>query len=342
MAEVVERRERVTFREAARRAIRYENATLGIILAAIMAGFAGATGGKTIRINNLKMVLVQGATMGIAGIGQSFTILTKGIDLSPAGVAFGTSAIGASMMTTQMWQNKFFSYPVPIYVGIPLMMLFGIGFGAISGLLVSRIGIPPLIATLGVWQIAYGTGFLVTGGFTITRMVKPLTFFGQGFLAKQFFGGFPVAGIIWIVVGIITYFVVHHTSYGRAVFATGGNPVMAWLSGVNVKNTQLSVYIISAVLATLGGLIRLARVMSLSESSYIGLELQSIASAVVGGTSLAGGKGSIVGVVLGGLIISVILNGQTVLNADPFTESMTMGLLVVTAVAVDFWRRGGR
>lgn len=117
---------------------------------------------------------------------------------------------------------------------------------------------------------------------------------------------------------------------------------MAWLSGVNVKNTQLSVYIISAFLATLGGLVRLSRVMSLSESSYIGLELQSIASAVVGGTSLAGGKGNILGVVIGGLIISVILNGLTVLNADPFTESMVLGLLIVAAVGIDFWRRGGR
>jgi len=342
MAEVVERRERVTFREVARRAIRYENATLAIILAAIVAGFAGVTAGRTIRIDNMKMMLVQGATMGIAGIGQSFTILTAGIDLSPSGMAFATSAIGASMMTTQMWQNKFFSYPVPIYIGVPLMMLFGIAFGALSGWLISRIGIPPLIATLGVWQITYGAGFLVTGGFTITRMVKPLTFFGQGFLLKQFFGGFPVAGIMWIVIGIIAYFVLHHTSYGRAVFAAGGNPVMAWLSGVNVKNIQLSVYIVSAFLATIGGLIRLARVMSLSESSYLGLELQSIATAVVGGTSLAGGKGNIVGVVIGGLIISVILNGMTVMNADPFTESMIMGLVIVIAVGIDFWRRGRR
>jgi ribose/xylose/arabinose/galactoside ABC-type transport system permease subunit len=241
-----------------------------------------------------------------------------------------------------MWQNKFFSYPVPLYIGVPLMMLIGIGFGAISGLLISRIGIPPLITTLGVWQIAYGTGFLVTGGFTITRMIKPLTFFGQGFLAKGFFGGFPVAGIIWIVVGIIAYFVVHYTSYGRAVFAAGGNPTMAWLSGVNVKNIQFSVYVVSAFLATLGGLIRTARVMSLSESSFAGIELQSIATAVVGGTSLAGGKGNIFGVVLGGLIIAVILNGLTVMNADPFTESMILGLLIVVAVGVDFWRRRGR
>lgn len=338
MAEVAERRERGTARDIARRVLRYENATLGIILAAVIGGMAVATGGKSVRLQNIRMILVTGATMGVGAIGQLFVMLTGGIDLSVAGMAFGTSSLGASMMTTELWRNLWvakygFTEPASIWVGIPAMLAMGIGLGAMSGLLVSRIGIPPFIVTLGMWQVAHGTGFMITGGFTIPHLIDPLRFFGQRFIF-----GFPVAGIIWIVVGVIAYFILQYTSYARFVYASGSNPVSAWLSGVNVKNTQLSVYIISGFLAALGGLIRTARVMSVSDSSYEGLELQTIACTVIGGTSLFGGKGTVIGTVLGALIIAVILNGMTIMLANPFLESLILGVIVIGAVAVDYWR----
>jgi len=340
MAEVTERRERASFRDIVRRVFRYENATLGIILAVITGIFAVATGGKSIAVRNMKMVVVEGATMGVGAIGQLFVILTAGIDLSVAGMAFGTSALGASMMCTELWRNILvtqnilgYTGPASIWVGIPAMLAMGAGLGAISGLVVSRIGVPPFIATLGMWQVAHGVGFLITGGFTIPHLIDPLRFFGQGFIY-----GFPVAGIIWIAVGASAYFVLHYTSYARSVYATGSNPVSAWLSGVNVKNTQLSVYMISGFTAALGGLIRTARVMSVSYSSFDFLELQTIAAAVIGGVSLFGGKGTVIGVVLGALVIAVILNGMTLKFADPFLESLVLGVIVIAAVAVDYWR----
>ena len=340
MAEVTERRKRGTARDIARRVFRYENATLGIILAAIMGIFAVVTGGKTIAVRNMKMVVVEGATMGVGAIGQMFVLLTGGIDLSVAGMAFATSALGSSMMCTELWRNIMvtqnilgYTGPASIWVGVPAMLAMGVGLGAISGLFVSRVGIPPFIVTLGMWQVAHGIGFLITGGFTIPHLIDPLRFFGQGFIY-----GFPVAGIIWIVVGVIVYFVLHYTSYSRFVYATGSNPVSAWLSGVSVKNTQLSVYIISGFTAALGGLIRTARVMSVSYSSFDFLELQTIAAAVIGGVSLFGGKGTVIGVVLGALVISVVLNGMTILRADPFLESLILGVIVIAAVAVDYWR----
>ena len=336
MAEVTERRERGTARDIARRVFRYENAALGIVLAAIIAVLAVVTGGKSIAISNMKMVVVEGATMGVGAIGQMFVLLTGGIDLSVAGMAFGTSALGGALMTTQLWQN-IIGYPAPIWQGVPAMLAMGVGLGAISGLFVSRIGVPPFIATLGMWQIAHGIGFLITGGFTVARMVDPLRFFGMGFIH-----GFPVAGIIWIVVGAVVYFVLAYTTFARSTYATGSNPVSAWLSGVNVKNTQLSVYMISGFMAALGGLIRTARVMSVSYSSFDFLELQTIAAAVIGGVSLTGGKGTVIGVVLGALVISVILNGMTILRADPFLESLILGVIVIAAVGIDYWRRRER
>ena len=358
MVEMVERPRSFTDRakDIARRVIRHENAAIGIVLAAIIAGMAFFTGGKSIRIGNMKMVLVEGSTMGICAIGQMFVLLTAGIDLSIAGVAFGTSALGSAMMTTQLWQNLFVKFetlsflghlaPTPIWMGIPAMLALGAGLGLISGMFVSRVGVPAFIATLGMWQIAHGIGFLITGGYTLRRMVDPLPFFGQGWVAQALIpgrpAGFPVAGIIWILVGVVAYFVLHYTNYGRAVYATGGNPVMAWLSGINVKATQLSVFIISGCLATLGGLIRTSRVMSVSFASFNMLELQSIAAAVVGGVSLFGGRGTVIGVVLGGLIIAVIMNGTSILGADPFIESTVLGVLIIAAIAIDAWRRGGR
>ena len=341
MAEVTERRERGTARDIARRVFRYENATLGIILAALIGILAVVTGGKSIAVRNMKMVLVEGATMGVGAIGQLFVMLTAGIDLSVAGIAFGTSALGASMMCTELWRNIMvtqnilgYTAPASIWVGVPATLAMGVGLGAISGLVVSRIGVPPFIATLGMWQVAHGTGFMITGGFTIPHLIDPLRFFGQGFIY-----GFPVAGIIWIAVGVIAYFVLNYTSYARFIYASGSNPVSAWLSGVSVKNTQFSVYMISGFTAALGGLIRTARVMSVSYSSFDGLELQTIAAAVIGGVSLFGGKGTVIGVVLGALIIAVILNGMTLKLADPFLESLVLGVIVIAAVAIDYWRR---
>jgi fructose transport system permease protein len=333
----VERRRKSDSRSVARRIFRHENATLVIILAALIAGMAIATGGKSAALRNMKMVLVETSTMGICAIGQAFVILTGGIDLSVAGIAFGTSALGSAMMTTQPFQ-QILGHAAPIWQGIPAMLALGAGLGAISGLVVSRIKVPGLIATLGVWQIAHGVGFFITGGFTITRMVAPLKFFGQGFIPE---GGFPVAGIILIAVAVICYFVWHHTVYGQSVFATGGSPGTAYLSGVKVQRMQLSVYIISGLLAALGGTIRTARVMSVSYSSFDGLELQSIAAAVIGGMSLFGGKGNMVGVVLGALMIGVIRNGMSILGADPFLESTVLGVLVILFVGIDTWRRKG-
>jgi ribose/xylose/arabinose/galactoside ABC-type transport system permease subunit len=340
MAEVTERRERGTARDIARRVLRYENATLGIILASVMGALAVATGGKTIAVRNMKMVVVEGATMGVGAIGQMFVILTAGIDLSVAGMAFATSALGSSMMCTELWRNILvtqnilgYTGPASIWVGVPAMLAMGVGLGAISGLVVSRVGVPPFIATLGMWQVAHGVGFLITGGFTIPHLIDPLRFFGQRFIYC-----FPVAGIIWIVVAAVVYFVLRYTTYARSVYATGSNPVSAWLSGVNVKNTQLSVYMISGFTAALGGLIRTGRVMSVSYTSFDFLELQTIASAVIGGASLFGGKGTLIGVVLGALVITVILNGMTILRADPFLESLVLGVIVIAAVAIDYWR----
>jgi len=335
MAEMAEQKGKTSFRDIARRVIRHEDATLALVLVGIILGMGAATGWRSTAIRNIKQVIVATSATGVSAIGQAFVILTAGIDLSVAGVAFGTSALGGSLMTN-MAVRSILGYAAPLWQGVPAMLAMGAGFGVLSGLVVSRIGMPPLIATLGMWQIAHGTGFSITRGFTITRMIDSLKFVGQGSIL-----GFPVPGIIFIAVAAVAYFVWHHTTYGKSIFATGSNPGTAYLSGINVKNIKLSVYIISGILFALAGLIFTARVMSVSYASFQGMELKSIASAVVGGMSLAGGKGSIIGVVIGSFIIGIITNGMNILGADPFLEGTVLGVLVLAAVGLDFWRRKG-
>ena len=333
MAEVVEQKAKVGFKELAKRVARHHDATLFFILLAIIFGMGGATGGRSLLLRNVKQVIVATSATGLSAIGQAYVILTAGIDLSVAGVAFSTSALGGALMTNMLVRN-IIGYQMPVWQGIPIMLAMGAGFGLISGLLVTRIGMPPLIATLGIWQIGHGIGFQITRGFTITRMAEGLKDIGQGSVL-----GFPVPGIIFIVIAAVSYFIWQHTVYGKSVFAVGGNPAAAYLAGVKVKNIKLSVYVISGLLFAMAGLIYTTRVMSVSYQSFAGMELQSIAAAVVGGMSLAGGTGSILGVVFGAFIIGVITNGMNILGADPFLEGTVLGVLVLLSVGIDFWRK---
>ena len=145
--------------------------------------------------------------------------------------------------------------------------------------------------------------------------------------------------VILIVVAVIAYFFLNHTTYGKSIYAVGSNPVSAWISGVNVKNIQFSVYAISGFLAGLAAFVMLGRIMLSSMRSLIGLEIDTIAAATVGGISLAGGIGNLIGVLIGNLIIGVINNAMTVLGADAAVIGITKGSIIIGAVTIDFLRR---
>jgi ribose/xylose/arabinose/galactoside ABC-type transport system permease subunit len=309
----------------------FEEIVLLIILGAVIAIMNVITGGKSIAPANMRHVLVQSAGRGVAAIGQAFVMLTRGIDVSTAGIAFASSALGATMMTTQPWQNIFGATPAPVYAGTPAMLFYGLGLGALTGLLVAKVNVPPLIATLGMWQIGWGLGFVRTGGFTVTRMPASFVYFGQGQVA-----GFPVPGIIFITVAVVAFLVLTFTTYGKSVYATGGNPVMAYLTGIRINLILVSVYAISGLMASLGGLITTARVNSVSDGSFVGLELDSIAAAAIGGISLAGGRGNLIGVVIGVFILGFINNGLSIIGAPPFLEGLIKGLIILVAVIVDY------
>ena len=311
----------------------HENTPLAIFLAALIAASGAVTKGLSVRPANMANILANSSVRGLGAIGETFVILVTGIDLSIGGVGKFASVIGASMMT-QAAHLSIVSHPAPIFVGMLATVLVGLGFGALNGLGTARIMVPALITTLAMWKIADGFTYVVTHGRNITNLPDALGFFGTGKI-----GGIPVLVIVFVVVAILAYFVLNYTRYGRAIYAIGGNSVSAWLSGINVRQMVFSVYLICGLLAGLAATLTTARTLSASFQTLTGFELDAIAAAVVGGISLMGGRGNIIGTVLGNVVIGVVNNMMAILGAKPTVQGIGKGAIIFIAVAVDVWRR---
>lgn len=318
-------------RDAAKLLFRNENATLGMVLVAVIFIMGYITKGLSLALMNMKNVLMQSSVRGLGAIGEAFVILNAGIDVSIGGVGLFCAVLGAAVMTDS--QYNIIGTPLPLALGLLIMLMAGVGWGAINGSSVSRIGMPALIVTLAMWEISTGASFVVTKGISIPRLPKGLAFFASDV------AGVPVPAIIFAVAAVVGYFVLNHTTFGREMYAVGGNPVSSWLSGIKVKNVTFSAYVISGFLAGLAAIITTARLMSASMKSMMGLELDAIASVVVGGISLTGGRGNLIGVIIGVLIIGVVNNGMSILGASPDLQRIVKGVIIFTAVAVDFLRR---
>ena len=334
MAEIRERRKdfQAQARVVAKRLFRHENAVLVVILVIMVAVMAGLTGGRSISLTNVRNVLLNSATRGVAAVGQAFVILTAGIDLSVGGLALMCALLGAKLVTER--PEHLLAYPAPLSLAIPLMLLTGVGIGAVNGTLVSRVHVPPLIVTLSMWIMSRGGGLIISEGHHIMGIPRSIAFFGQGYIV-----GVPVPVITFIVIAVVAYFVLNYTTFGRSVYVVGGNPVSAHLSGINVPRILFSVYLISGFMAAVAGLITLSRNLMATNLMVSGLELDSIASVVVGGVSLFGGRGNLIGVVIGVIIIGIISNGMIVMAIDPALQELVKGSVIFAAVAADTLRR---
>lgn len=335
MAEIVERPRgyRNTAREIAKRFFRHENAILVVVLIALIGGMAVVTKGLTASRVNIFNILLQSSIRGVASVGQALVVLSAGIDLSVAGVGLFCATLGSTLMTLDP-TISIVSNPYSIYTAIPIMLLVGACWGVINGSTISRLGMPALIVTIAMWEVSKGAAFVLNRGRMIHPLPDNLAFLGAGNVA-----GVPVPVIIFIAVAVIAYFVLYHTTFGRSVYAVGGNPVAAWLTGINVKNVLFTLYVISGFLAGLAGVIMTARCMSSSMQTLSGLELDTIASVFIGGISMTGGKGNLIGVIIGVLIIGVINNAMSVLGAGAAIQSVVKGAIIIIAVAIDCLRR---
>ena len=310
-----------------------ENVVLGILLVSLVAGFAVMTGGALISIDGVNTVLTQSSIRGLAAIGQAFVVLTGNIDLSLYGIGILATLIGATTMTSKLHLN-ILGRVLPAYIGGPLILVVGLGMGAINGLLVSRVAIPSLIATLGMWWLSYGLAHHIGGGYTHTLFPPSLALIGQTSIA-----GVRTPIIIFFVAIAVAYLVLHYTRFGRNVYAVGGNRVSAYLAGINVKLVEFMVFVISGFCAGVAALVLESRMMSAGIRNLRGLEIDSIAAVTVGGVSLFGGKGSIIGVLMGVLIIGVLDSSLSMLGASHEVINISKGAIIIGAVSADQYFR---
>ncbi|MCH8215239.1 MAG: ribose ABC transporter permease [Planctomycetes bacterium] len=272
-------------------------------------------------VPNIVNVLRQISINAILAIGVTYVILTGGIDLSLGSIVAITGVLAAT-----------FAHPdthpliVPLLIGVS----GGILIGVFNGLVITRFKVAPFIATLGMMTIARGGALIISGGRPVSNLTDSFNFIGGGDLF-----GCPLPILILAGVFLFSYFILKNTTLGRYIYAVGGNEEAARASGINVTKTRITAYAICSGLAGLAGIIQASRITTGQPNAGISYELDAIAAVVIGGTSLAGGIGSVAGTVLGALIIGVINNGLDLLNVPSYYQQVVKGLIIIGAVILD-------
>jgi ribose transport system permease protein len=303
---------------------------VGVIIPLVVAFILFAFNSKVfLTAPNIMNVFRNASFVYITAIGMTFLIISGAFDLSVGSIYAFAGVFAGILMTSG----------VPVPLAILLATLFsGILFGGINGFFVQRIGLPPLLATLGTMNIARGIVTGVQKGIPVYPLPDSFDAIGQGSLFKGTAFQVPFVVLIAISLGIIAAFVLRKTVYGRMVCAVGGNIETARLAGIPTKKVAFSVYILVSSLASFAGILIASRMGSAQPNVGIGYELQVIASVVIGGTSLAGGAGTIIGTFLGSLFMAVISNGMTLIKVSPFWQQLVLGIVLLIACSLDTLR----
>lgn len=291
-----------------------------LLIFIVLCVIAGFLSDVFFTMSNVMNVLRQVSIIAIIASGMTLIILLAGIDLSVGAVMAFSGAILAGAFTAG-W---------PLWIAILAALAVGLLFGLVNGFFVARFGIPSFIVTLAVMVIARGATLVYTKGYPLVVSNEPYRFIGSG----RFFG-IPIPIIIMFIVFGLMYWMLKYTSFGRYIFAIGGNEETAILSGINVKAIKIAVFGISGLLSALSAIIYTSRLMSAQPTAGTGIELDAIAAVIIGGTSLSGGKGTVVGTLIGALIMGVLDNILNLMNVSPFYQSIAKGLVILIAVLVD-------
>ncbi len=276
---------------------------------------------------NLVNLLRQASLWSIIAVGQTFVIITAGIDLSVGAVIGFAGVIMAMLMQAG----------VPILLAVLVTLLVGVAIGLFHGFGIMRMGLPPFIMTLATLTALRGLGYIITNGAPISGFPDAFTDF-----SVESFLGIPTLFWMVILVAAPAYVLLHHSRFGRYLFAIGSNPEAARLSGVNIPRMIYSAYVLSATFAAFAGILTASRIGVAIAGTGEGWELQSIASSVIGGTSLFGAVGSVPGPLLGAMLISTINNGANLLNVNSFWQRVITGGLIIVIVYLDQLRRRRR
>lgn len=299
--------------------------TLGPLVALLIAGvFFTTQSDRFLTGPNLSLVVQQVMVVGTLGIGQTLVILTAGIDLSNGAVM----ALGTVVMTS-LAVNAGVPAPIAIVIGL---LVCG-AFGVLNGLLVTRLRLPPFIVTLGTLNIAFALTHIYSHEQTISNLPDIMTFFGNTFRLGE--TNVTYGSVLTVVLFVIAWYVLAHTATGRHVYALGNNPEAARLSGINTRRLLLGVYTVAALIYGLAGLLLVARTSVGDPNAGQTDNLDSITAVVLGGTSLFGGRGGVIGTLIGALIVGVFRNGLQLIGVASIYQVLITGILVILAVAVD-------
>ena len=281
---------------------------------------------------NLLAIVDRIVVIAVIAIGMTMVIITGGIELS-VGSMVAFSAVISTVFMKKMGGLE--ASPMVVLTGFTIAVLSCAVVGLFTGLLVSKCNIAPFIATLGVMMIARGLAFMITGGFSVYQVPTSLAWLGQGRSL-----GIPNTVILLVILYTIAHIFMSRTAMGRRIYAVGGNKEAARLSGVPVALVLTLVYIVCGICAGLGGCIQASQLNSGTPNMGMMYELYVIAAVVVGGTSLSGGSGKILGTLIGAFIISVIQNGMNLLGIESYTQQVVLGAIIVIAVLLDKIRNG--
>lgn len=302
----------------------------GILLALILITIViSIVEPKFLSKTNIFTVLKQVSFVAIMALGVFFVIITSGIDLS-VGSVFALSGVVCGLAMAA---------GLPPGLAILAGLLTGAGLGLINGVIVSYVGVTPFIVTLGMLSMARGGVLVITGGRAIDS--PEIIAFGEAFktLREKILFGLSPAVVGLIIVAVIAHVLLKYTVFGRRVYAIGGNEEATRLSGINVKLVKLSVYVLSGLYAATASVLYVGKLSSAQAKVGEGQELNAIAAAVIGGTSLLGGEGSVVGVLIGAMIMGVVTSGMTMMGVKDTWQKGVLGFIIVLAAIIDVMRR---
>ena len=272
-------------------------------------------------VKNILNITRQVSIIAILSTGMSLAIISGGIDLSVGSVVAFVGVIVADLMVT---------YSLPVYIAILVGLLIGAILGAVNGFFIAYIKIPPFIATLGTMTAVRGLTYVYTQGYPIYGLPHAFGNLGAGYIL-----GIPVPTIIMFLIVIITYLLLRKLTLGRSIYAMGGNELAAKLSGIPVDKRKLIVYTIVGGITALSGIILAARLRAGLPTAGQGYELTAIAAVILGGASINGGEGSVLGAIMGALLLGILENGLNLLNINSYILQVITGAVIIFAVFID-------
>lgn len=290
---------------------------IGLIVVSVLMAFASD---NFFTVSNILNVLRQVSIIAILAVGMTFVILTGGIDLSVGAVMALAGTIAAGLMVNM---------GMPGWVGLMAGLGVGIVLGIFNGFLVAWGRMPAIIVTLATMGIARGLGLIYSGGYPISGIPSWISWFGVGRV-----GIIPVPVIIMVVVYALAWVLLQRTAFGRHVYAIGGNETAAKLSGVKTQRVKAAVYMISGITAAIAALILTGRLMSGQPNAGVGFELDAIAAVVLGGTAIAGGRGLILGTLIGAVLLGILNNGLNLMGINPYMQDVIKGLIILLAIYI--------